>query len=130
MKTDDEYYTELEAYLHKEQKTLAPYQGDPAMDSMGATLSEPPFRPPTPQEILAELPAADCRCAHARYAVFVWYNPELQTANWYTTMITPVRPVPVVTHCPFCGDALPALIRKNLPEGYPRECYYSAAPQS
>jgi len=122
--TDDTYYTELDAYLGRNQKKTVEYQGDPSMDAMALTLDAPPFRLPTPQEVAAELPEPKCSCNRARYAVFVWYNPELQLAGWYLQMVMPVRPIPVVRHCPFCGDALPMLVRKNLPEGYPAECYY------
>lgn len=124
--TDDDYYTELDAYLHEEQRQTVPYQGDPAMDAMGETLNAPPFRPPTQQEIFDAIPVPKCSCEKARFAVFVWYNPELKSANWYVTMATPVRPIPIATHCPFCGDALATLVRKNLPEGFPPECYYMA----
>lgn len=121
----DTYYAELEARLGQGPSRTQEYQGDdPAMESMLIALESPPFRPPTPQEIAAELPAPICGCQKSRFAVFVWYNPELQRADWYTTMTVPVRPIPVATHCPFCGDELPRLIRKNLPEGFPSECYY------
>ena len=97
---------------------------DPGVVDIDASLDAPPFRSANAQEIQAELPVPDCSCLQSRFAVFVWYNPEAQSANWYTTMTTPIRPVPAVSHCPFCGDALPELVRKNLPEGYPPECYY------
>jgi hypothetical protein len=126
---DRNYYRALEERVKEQPKNLAVYTSDPAMDAMAETLNSPPFRPPTPQEVAAELPVPSCACQNARFAVFVWYNPSENEANWYTTMQTPVRPIPVVTHCPFCGDRLPQLIRKNLPEGYPAECYYSSAPQ-
>ena len=121
---DDTYYTELNAYLERKQKRTVEYRGDPAVDAIDKTLNSPPFRPPTQQEVVAELPIPKCACNRAQYVVFVWYNPELQLADWYLQMVTPVRPIPVARHCPFCGDALPTLVRKNLPEGYPAECYY------
>lgn len=122
------YWKAHEEYFgHDAPRKTVEYQGDPAMDAMGETLDAPPFRQPTQAEVLAEIPIPTCSCQQARYAVFIWVNPDSNEANWHVTMATPIRPIPVVTHCPFCGDRLPKLVRKNLPEGFPPECYYWTA---
>lgn len=125
---NENYFNALQERVGKPPKKTVPYDAssDPFFASTEETLNSPPFRPPTPEEILAELPVPECTCLKARYTVFPWNNPTRESVGWYLQMHTALADIPEAKYCPFCGDALPALVRrKNLAEGFPAECYYS-----